>query len=200
MGASFSVLIYFLYWSSIALLVKETDATLDAEIKSLASQYNERGVQRLARVIGAKVRLSKDKDMLYLLQSSAGKPIVGNLNNWPNNSTEINEKFEFSFEADNKLIRARAQIFQLERGLNLLVGRNIKKINELRTTFQRAAIFSLVLVVIFAICNAIYISRRATSRITEFTNVTSRIVEGNLTERVLYQKIMTNLIFSKTFK
>ena len=188
MGASFSVLIYFLYWSSIALLVKETDATLDAEIKSLASQYNERGVQRLARVIGAKVRLSKDEDMLYLLQSSAGKPIVGNLNNWPNNSTEINEKFEFSFEADNKLIRARAQIFQLERGLNLLVGRNIKKINELRTTFQRAAIFSLVLVVIFAICNAIYISRRATSRITEFTNVTSRIVEGNLTERVLVSK------------
>ena len=129
-----------MYWSSIALLVKETDATLDAEIKS-ASQYNERGVQRLARVIGAKVRLSKDEDMLYLLQSSLGKPIVGNLTKWPNNSTEINEKFEFSFEADNKLIRARAQIFQLERGLNLLVGRNIKKINELRTTFQRAAIF-----------------------------------------------------------
>ena len=71
--------------------------------------------------------MSKDEDMLYLLQSSAGKPIVGNLNKWPNNSTEINEKFEFSFEADNKLIRARAQIFQLERGLNLLVGRNIKK-------------------------------------------------------------------------
>ena len=58
----------------------------------------------------------------------------------------------------------------------------------MRTTFQRAAIFSLVLVVIFAICNAIYISRRATSRITEFTNVTSRIVEGNLTERVLVSK------------
>ena len=57
----------------------------------------------------------------------------------------------------------------------------------MRTTFQRAAILSLVLVVIFAICNAIYISRRATSRITEFTNVT-RIVEGNLTERVLVSK------------
>ena len=80
MGASLSILIYFLYWSSIALLVKETDATLDAEIKSLASQYNERGIQRLVRVIGAKVRLSKDEDMLYLLQSSAGKNIVGNLN------------------------------------------------------------------------------------------------------------------------
>ena len=157
MGASLSILIYFLYWSSIALLVKETDATLDAEIKSLASQYNERGIQRLVRVIGAKVRLSKDEDMLYLLQSSAGKNIVGNLNKWPSNGVENNEKFEFSLVINNKSIGARAQIFQLERGLNLLVGRNIKKINELRAIFQGAAIFSLILVIIFAICNAIYI-------------------------------------------
>lgn len=185
MGLSLSVLLYFLYWSSIGLLVKETDATLDAEIKSLASQYNERGIQRLVLVIGAKVRRNKDQDMLYLLQSSSGKNIVGNLTQWPNISKQNQEKFEFSVDADNEKIKARAQTFQLERGLNLLVGRNIKKINELRIIFQGAAIFSLFLIIIFAIGNALYISRRAASRITEFTSVTSRIVEGNLTERVI---------------
>ncbi len=184
MGLSLSILIYFLYWSSIVLLVKETDATLDAEIKSLASQYNERGIQRLVVVIGAKVRRSKDKDMLYLLQTSAGKNIVGNVTQWPNVSFPNGEKFEFSIDINNEQIKARAQTFQLERGLNLLVGRNIKKINELRMIFLSAAIFSLVLVVIFALGNGLYISRRAAARVTEFTNVTSRIVEGNLNERV----------------
>ena len=153
MGLSLSVLLYFLYWSSIGLLVKETDATLDAEIKSLASQYNERGIQRLVLVIGAKVRRNKDQDMLYLLQSSSGKNIVGNLTQWPNISKKsVLREVKIAIQINGKtrdVISIKIDLTQKEVENIILKNSKIKKYVDnkkiIKTIFVKNKILNYII-------------------------------------------------------
>ena len=55
-GVSVSLLTLFFYWSTIGVLVRETDATLKSEITGLAEQYIEHGLDRLVHRLRVPVR------------------------------------------------------------------------------------------------------------------------------------------------
>ena len=80
---SAALLSLFLYWSTIGLLLRETDATLKAEITGLAEQYIEHGLDRLVEVIAHRMRTDQSGDMLYLFATRDNQPLAGNLLEWP---------------------------------------------------------------------------------------------------------------------
>ncbi|MBK6659213.1 MAG: hypothetical protein IPG43_14140 [Proteobacteria bacterium] len=80
---SAALLAMFFYWSTIGLLVRETDATLKAEITGLAEQYIEHGLERLVQVIVHRIRNDQSGAMLYLFATRDNQPLAGNLLEWP---------------------------------------------------------------------------------------------------------------------
>ena len=186
LGVSLSLLALFFYWTSIGLLVRETDAALTAEINSLAEQYNERGLDRLANVIRFRIKQEENRktDMVYALANRSGRVVVGNLADWPKFVLDSNGRTEFGHQYQGKLTKTRARVFRLQAGATLLVGRNIEQIEKLRTTFARSIYGAILLTVMLAIVSAVFLGRKMFARIESFTSVTKAIMEGKLDKRV----------------
>ena len=110
--------------------MRETDATLTAEINSLADQYNEHGLERLAKVIRFRIIQQENREMVYVLANRSGRIVVGNLSRWPEMVLDNENRTEFTHDYKEKETKTRARVFRLESGVTLLVGRNIQQIQK----------------------------------------------------------------------
>ncbi|MGE0485561.1 MAG: sensor histidine kinase [Gammaproteobacteria bacterium] len=184
-GVSVSVLTLFFYWSTIGVVVRETDATLKSEITGLAEQYIEHGLDRLLNVIAHRIRTDETGDMLYLFATPDNRPLAGNLTTWPAVEPDAEGWIEFVHtRADGRTVPARARVYLLRDGLHLLVGRNIAQIHQLKAVFNRALLIGVGLVLVLAAFGGLFLSSRVLNRIAAFTGVTAEIVDGRLDRRV----------------
>ena len=128
---SAALLTLFFYWSTIGLLVRESDATLKAEITGLAEQYGEHGLQRLVQVIVNRVATDRSGAMLYLFATRDNQPLAGNLLEWPRVEPDVDGWVDFvHHRQDGRDVPARARVYWLQDGLHLLVGRNMLPLAE----------------------------------------------------------------------
>jgi signal transduction histidine kinase len=184
-GVSVSVLTLFFYWSTIGVVVRETDATLKSEITGLAEQYIEHGLDRLLNVIAHRIRTDETGDMLYLFATPDNRPLAGNLAAWPEVEPDAEGWIEFVHtRADGRAVPARARVYLLRDGLHLLVGRNIAQIQQLKAVFNHAFMIGVGLVLVLAAFGGLFLSSRVLNRIAAFTGVTTEIVDGRLDRRV----------------
>jgi len=184
LGLSLSLLALFFYWSTIGLLVRETDAALNAEINSLADQYNEHGLERLAKVIRFRITQQENREMVYVLANRSGRIVVGNLSRWPEMVLDNENRTEFTHGFKEKQTKTRARVFRLESGVTLLVGRNIGQIQKLRAIFSNSIYGAIALTLIFAILSGLLFSRKMLQRLDSFTTVTADIMQGKLSRRI----------------
>ena len=49
-AGSASMLLGFIYWSSVAFMAEQVDTTIEAEIQGLAEQYRQRGLNGLVQI------------------------------------------------------------------------------------------------------------------------------------------------------
>ncbi|MCB1745913.1 MAG: HAMP domain-containing histidine kinase [Gammaproteobacteria bacterium] len=184
-GVSVSVLTVFFYWSTIGVVVRETDATLKSEITGLAEQYLEHGLDRLLNVIAHRIRTDESGDMLYLFATPDNRPLAGNLTSWPEVEPDAEGWIEFVHtRADGRSVPARARVYLLQDGLHLLVGRNIAQIRQLKAIFNHALALGIGVVLVLAACGGLFLSSRVLNRIGAFTGVTAEIIDGRLDRRV----------------
>ena len=184
-GMSLSLLTIFFYWSTIGLIVRETDATLKSEITGLAEQYIEHGLDRLVNVIAHRIRTDDSGDMLYLFASRDFRPLAGNLKVWPESQPDADGWIEFVHQLDDdKRVPARARVYLLRDGLHLLVGRNIQQDEQLKQIFNRAMLIALALTLVLAAIGGYFMSNRVLERISAFTDTTGEIIDGQLDKRL----------------
>src|SRR5215471_8153869 len=82
-AASVLGVLLFVYWMSADFIERQTEATLDAEITGLAEQYAQRGISGLVQVVAARSAGNRGDSMLYLVTTADGRPLAGNVTNWP---------------------------------------------------------------------------------------------------------------------
>ncbi len=184
-GVSVIVLSLFFYWSTIGLLVRETDATLKAEITGLAEQYIEHGLDRLAQVIVHRIRTDSSGTMLYLFATRDNQPLAGNLREWPKVSPDSDGWVEFVHQrVDGRVVPARGRVYLLRDGLHLLVGRNIEQLQQLKAVFNRALLGGGGLIVVLATVGGLFMSNRLLARVGKFSEATGDIIAGRLESRL----------------
>lgn len=184
-GISLSLLTLFFYWSTIGLIVRETDATLKSEITGLAEQYIEHGLDRLVNVIAHRIRNDESGDMLYLFATRDNRPLAGNLRAWPQVQADQDGWVEFVHtRADGRALPARGRVYLLRDGLHLLVGRNTGQLRQLTRVFNRAMLIALGLTLVLAAVGGIFMSSRVLNRISAFTTTTAEIIDGRLDRRL----------------
>ena len=184
-GISLSMLTLFFYWSTIGLIVRESDATLKSEITGLAEQYIEHGLKRLVNVIAHRIRVDDSGNMLYLFATRDKRPLAGNMRGWPSVPADSEGWVEFThLRDDGRVIPARGRVYLLRDGLHLLVARNSEQIHQLRKVFNRAMLIALLLTLVLAAVGGMFMSSRVLNRISAFTTTTSEIIAGRLDQRL----------------
>ena len=186
-AGSVLILLGFIYWSTVAYMSEQTDATIQAEITGLAEQYRQRGLNGLEETISERVERDPDGSSVYLFTTPNRQPLAGNLSLWPNATPAADGWLDFEFKdsrAEGRIFQARARTFVLQDGLHLLVGRDTRELKATQRLITRALLWGVAITLALALLGGIVMSRGMLRRI-ELINQTSRnIMAGDLSQRI----------------
>ena len=187
-GVSVLILLAFIYWSTAGLLARQTDETIESEIRGLAEQYRQRGTAGLAAVIRDRVARDPDGSTVYLLATQSFRPIVGNLNRWPSAAADEEGWIGFRLserEGDSQRVRrARARVFTLPGGAHLLVGRDVRALEETTALLIRALSWGLAITILLALAGGAMMSASMLRRIEAINQTSREIMTGDLSRRI----------------
>ena len=188
--ASTLLLFSFFYLFTASYMSEQVDNTIENEIRGLAERYDNGGLDALASSLAARVRRQQAQttgDWIYLLTTRAFKPLVGNLSQWPQQTTADGDWIEFALvsnreSGENHL--ARAKIFRLPGRYRLLVGQDINQLTEAKRRIIRALAWGLVMMLLPAVIGGVVLGRRAVRKVERINQTARSIMSGDLSRRV----------------
>ncbi len=185
---SAAVLLGFVWWATAGVLSQQVDETILADIKGLAEQYERRGTPGVAMIISERVQRDPGGRTVYLLTDQLRRRLVGNLSSWPSVQPDADGWMTFELvdrgSIDGQPHLARARPFVLQGGLGLLVGREVRELEQTRSMILNAVIWGILITAALALAGGVAMSR-STARRIEAINETSRdIMSGDLSRRI----------------
>lgn len=182
------ILLTFLYWATAGYMDRQTDATIEAEIRGLSEQYRRRGLAGLTAVIAERVARDPAGANVYLLANETYVPIVGNLDRWPQIEADTDGWARFTLRdwgVDGSQTRlARARLFVLKGGLHLLVGRDVRDLEATRGLILRAFAWGLAITLGLALGGGMAMSAGVVRRLDAINGTSREIMEGDLSRRI----------------
>jgi signal transduction histidine kinase len=167
---------------------RQVDATIQEEILGLASQYQGHDLIALSTAIRDRVASDLEMVAIYLLADARYRPIVGNINNWPDTPVDNNGWTRFRLQIWNRQPmeehQVRARIFRLRGDLHLLVGRDVRELEATRRLVLDALGWGLAITAALAIGVALVMSQRVMRRIDTINQTSTEIMAGHLSRRM----------------
>ena len=190
-GVSATAVLSFIYWSTAGYMARQTDITIQTEVEGLAERYRGTNLNGLVELLDRRVASSRHSNALYLLMDPALRPIVGNLDRWPDTAPDdagwLNFDLERAASEGNRGARshpARARTFILQDGYHLLVGRDVRELTRTRQLIARTLGWGIGLTAVLGLAGG-WVMSRSTARRLEAINETGReIMQGDLSRRV----------------
>ena len=189
-GLSVSIILGFVYWSTVVYKTNQTDDDINAEIKALSTIYSRRGYPGLIRVLAERIEQQRPGDStIYLLTDDQFEPLVGNISRWPSITPHDNKgwldfRLDVKLDEGNKGFRARARTFVVENRFNLLVGQGMKDLATLTSLVQRALIWGLGLTLVLGLVGGLMMRQALRSRLGAINKISRRIMMGDLRRRI----------------
>jgi signal transduction histidine kinase len=192
-GCSALLLLGFLYFATARVLEQQTIETIEAEITGLREQYAAlgpvRGLERLRQVILQRSEAQPQRAIVYLLTDPFGQPMAGNLPGWPAVAPGPEGWLTFTMDVapDGATVeqrRARAQGFELAGGFRLLVGRDVEERLQIQALIKQALGWGLAFTLLLGLAGGFLTSRGMLGRVDAINRTTSRIMAGDLSQRI----------------
>lgn len=181
---SVAVLLGFLYWTTLGYMDRQTDQTIEAEIRGLSEQYLEQGFLGLTDLVSKRVSENPDNASVYLLTDANFVPIVGNLRGWPDTVVSTEQWMTFEATADGQPHTFRIRQFRLRGGFHLLVGRDVGDLKRTRGLILRAFVGGIILTIALGLIGGMLMSRGILRRLDKINQTSRAIVAGDLDKRV----------------
>jgi signal transduction histidine kinase len=191
-GVSVATLGWFIYRSTVGYLQDQTDEVIDAEINGLREQFNQRGLRGLAQIIEERGARDDEERFAYslieILSEDRFRQITGNLKGWPAPPDLVGEWIEFPVpgadEGDAE-IPVRAMVLSIgQTNYRLLVGREIRELEQINDRFIRALTLGLGLTMLLALGGGLALAFSAQRHVAELNRTTRQIIAGDLSQRV----------------
>lgn len=188
LGVTLAVLLGFIYWSTAGLLERQTDETVQAEIRGLAEQYRDEGLVRLMEVIHQRSGPRGVAENVYLLTGPAFQPLAGNLANWPAAVSAQDGWLEVTLARSDDpsgvphVIRGRA--FDLAGDYHLFVGRDTLERGDFRGIVAGALAWAVLPALALGLLGGALIGRYSLARVDAVRAASEDIVRGDLSRRV----------------
>ena len=184
-GISVLVLLVFIDWSTAGFMRRQTDAVIEAEIRGLSEQFNQRGTIGLIEAVDRRSAQSRSTRGLYLVVRADLSRVTGNLSRWPDTIADADGWITFPVEfGEGEGDLGRARIFRLGGGLRLLVGRDIRERQEITALIRRSLAWGVGLAALLSLGGGLLLSRSVLGQIESINETSQQIISGNLGRRV----------------
>jgi signal transduction histidine kinase len=170
------------------LLTRQVDAVLATEIDQLGDAYQRGGLRLLALTVETRAR--RPGASLYLVADSAGRTLVGNIDEVPIavlaradeeaalvSYTRIDDEGGATYQA-------LARVVTLPGGFRLLVGRDISERTEFRDVVRDAALAAVAVMLATALASWFLVGRAALKRVDQMAGTARQIMSGDLHRRL----------------
>ena len=192
-ATSVLAILVFIYFSTADFVERQTEETIDAEIRGLAEQYQQHGLAGLIELIEARVAAARRTpshidDTLYLITDPLLHPLAGNLEKWPEAAERGNGWISFPVEADEdgKIERddARASVMLLPGNFHLLVGRDLREARLFRGRVMATLGWAALITLGFGVIGGLFMTRNMLHKVDAVNRTSTQIIHGDLTQRV----------------
>lgn len=187
-SVSLCILLGIMYWTSVASVSRQIDATIDAEITGLAEQYRQGGIFALIAAIQRRSAAPSEHRGLYLLAGAGAERLAGNLSRWPDAQPDeegwITFQLQFPDESGVGIHQGRARVFELDGPLRLLVGHDIRERAEIASRILRSLAWGLAATLALSLIGGLLLSRGVLKRIDAINSTSRDIMAGDLSRRV----------------
>ena len=204
-GLSGFALLAFIYVSTEGFTTRQMEAVIEAEVQGLAERYRVAGTRGLRALVDERLARNPASSSIYLLADPRFRVLAGNLSSWPDAARSTDPWIEFELytagDVDRREVhRARARHFQLPHGFHLLVGRNMRDFEHMRSAIFRTTAWGVGIAAVLAFVIAWRLRRSVVARIESINRTSRRIMEGELSERIRshgsgdeFDELITNL-------
>ena len=204
-GLSGFALLAFIFVSTEGFMTRQMEAVIEAEVQGLAERYRVAGTRGLRALVEERLARNPASSSIYLLADPRFRVLAGNLSSWPEAARSTDPWIEFELyatgDADRREVhRARARHFQLRHGFHLLVGRNMRDFEHMRSAIFRTTAWGVGIAAVLAFVIAWRLRRSVVARIESINRTSRRIMEGELSERIRshgsgdeFDELITNL-------
>ena len=169
-----------------SVLNQQIAETVDAEIRALAEQYMEGGIQQLSTAVQR--RSQTPGGSLYLVTTYSGDIIAGNIATMPAMAPDERDLVEATYqrrgEPNVRKHHALARIFLLPGGFRVLVGHDIEDHKILRGILKSALGESLLWLALIGTLGGLFMAHRVLERVDAMSGSARRIMAGDLKQRL----------------
>jgi signal transduction histidine kinase len=184
-GVSVVTLGWFIYFSTVGFLQRQTQEVIEAEVGGLLEQVRLGvGPDTIKGVISDRIHQSGEERSYYLLVSPRREIVAGNLPYWDPAFEGVDKWVEFTFEQpDGEIVPVLGLVTRI-KDFGLFVGRETSELEQLKHNFQRASILGLGITMTLAFVGGLALAFGSQRRIAELNRTTRRIIAGDMTQRV----------------
>lgn len=185
-GAAAAAVVGYTYWNAQTLVSRQTDSTIEAELRGLAEQYALGGLQRLMQSVAE--RSSTPGSSLYLLTDAKADRLAGNLRTVSPDLWSALGQVEFTYRrpsADGFEDRmAVVRVIQLQGGYRLIVGRDVEERREFASLIGRAALWVLATLLLTGAGVGLFVGRKLLRRVETLSTQSHAIMAGDMRGRI----------------
>ncbi len=176
----------YVYWHTSVYYARQLDETIQAEIRGLAEQYRQGGLPRLVQIVTQ--RSASPGAGLYLIANDEGERVAGNLGSAAPALLAESGRVQFPYRAasagGSETRLAMGQVFRLQGGYRMVVGRDIEDRRKLGEIFASAFLWGIGLIALTGVLGGLLVSRLLLRRIGAISETSQRIMHGDLSQRV----------------
>lgn len=190
--ASIGLLAYMAYQSSIVIQKNQT-RDIEREISQLQRTEQKRGVRAMA--VAVQTLANRPGPGIYYLGDDVGRMLAGNVADFPPSvlteegvhTFDYNRERAFNGdnnERDDRPGYALVESVLLDSGLRLVVGRDILERRGFAAIIFQGFFFGVIGIVVLSTVTGGLTAMRVLKRIDSITDTSTKIVSGNMSERV----------------
>jgi signal transduction histidine kinase len=175
------------YQGTVGVFERAIDTQVTAIATRMAQVSRSQGPQALRHEIDVQLNDSIDSDIEIVgLLDDRGRVLAGNLPSW-RGVLPSGELVVSTIERDGAPVSARLVALRLDDGTRLLVGRDLREVDAIRSVIERALLASAVVSVLLAFAGALVFRRSLEARIGGIRRTAARIAAGDLSSRIALQ-------------
>ncbi len=178
----FSAIFYF---GTIRVLNHDVDRKITSISQRLSEKFDTQGLDDLHKEIDVILSDKFDVDTeIYYLAGSDGRKITGNLSDWTQLSSPLDQSIDRNVLRDGNPSSARLLLHQLPNGGLLIVGRDMKDIDEITYLVWRTIGFGCVVALGLAVGGTILFRYLLQRRVGAIRKTVEEIEAGKLDKRI----------------
>jgi signal transduction histidine kinase len=191
------LLLAFITWQSSVQIQRQQTDDIDREIRQLQRIESNQGIRALAFAVDR--FSSRPGPGVYYLGDGAGQYLLGNVTQIPVQALREPGVYSFDYEPTNPVEDggigvdderpprpgfAVVRSVQLDNGMVLVVGRDVVERRGYSAIIVQTFLVGVIGIILFSIVAGLITARRVLRRIDTIRDTSTKIMSGNLSERV----------------